>query len=158
MNALAIADQLRKTRILFVEDRPETLKFFIKELVKASEGEVIIDEARDLPAAVEKIRVNEYEMVVIDLHLPGELPDDLQVYSSKLEVKLNSGQTLGLWIHDKFKNIAYIYLSAVPDVHRHIQAAEPAEILVLNKLEDSPREFPQHVASVLHGHSHSAMH
>jgi CheY-like chemotaxis protein len=140
-------------RILFVEDRPQTLEFFIDELRHATRETVRIDNAENLAEAVRLVRDESdgYDMVVIDLHMPGKLPEALQPYRSIVRPELNEGQILGIWLHAERGEIPYVYLSSVPDAYRPIATDTPALREPLNKFELSPWEFPDRLATAIEG-------
>jgi CheY-like chemotaxis protein len=141
---------LKGKRILFVEDRPQTLEFFLEELTEVA-GEKVDVEAKSLSEAVDSLSKSgaNFHMVVIDLHMPGELPEVLKPFAKQIGPDLNEGQTLGLWLRKTFPAIPYLYLSSLPDAYRTVADDKPARGLI-NKFLESPFDFPRHLAAVLH--------
>ena len=100
--------------ILFVDDRPETNKVFMELL---EEKGVKVHWAETLDEAVDMIaeHTKEIEGVIIDLHMPG--CSRLDHYQDRYTVTINQGQSLGLYLAEKYPNIAYFYCSNVPTVY-----------------------------------------
>ncbi len=145
-------DILKGKRILFVEDHPQTLDFFIEELEEVVDG-IKITQAPTLSEAVSKLSAqdNKFALVVIDLHMPGDFPQELRVFAERIAPDLNQGQTLGLWLDETHKSIPYIYLSSVPDAYNRNGGDKPAEKEPINKFRESIVDFPGHLAGALQG-------
>ena len=141
---------LKGKRILFVEDRPQTLRFFLEALVGVAGSEVKLKKVKTLQEAVKNLSTTDdaFDMVVIDLHMSGELPDELKPFEAKVQPSLNEGQTLGLWLHEHHQDIPYVYLSSVPDAFRTDVGDRPV-FDPINKFTEKLRDFPHHLADAL---------
>jgi CheY-like chemotaxis protein len=147
---------LKGTRILFVDDRPAGLNFFIQELERVADGDVEICQTKTLQQALDELSAEGigFDMVVIDLHMPGELPESLKPFEARVGRDLNEGQTLGLWLREKHPHIPYLYLSSVPDAYLPSDRDSP-ELAPINKFTEKLRDFPAHLAAALRQRSRS---
>jgi CheY-like chemotaxis protein len=141
---------LKGKRILFVEDRPQTLRFFLEALSGVTGDQVHVKKVKTLREAVHDLSESEapFDMVVIDLHMSGDLPEELKPFETKIQRSLNEGQTLGLWLHEHRQSIPYVYLSSVPDAFRADVGDRPA-FDPINKFTEKLRDFPHHLADAL---------
>ena len=105
-------------KILFVDRRPVTHAYYRDELIKDIRfKECVIDLAFDLQDAIDVLKVNNYDLVIISLHQGYGLevvPDELRefYYKHNKILKLNYGQLLGLYLTDKKQK--YCYLTVYP--------------------------------------------
>lgn len=144
-------ETLSGRRILFVEDRPDTLEFFFEALREAAGQKIDIDYATTFGEAISKIStaVPAFDLVVIDLLMPGEFPEELKAYSERLVPDLNEGQTLGLWLHKEYPDTPYLYLSSVPEAYKFRDDDTPEPREPVNKFLESPVDLPKRVAKIL---------
>jgi len=142
---------LKGRRILFVEDRGEVIDFFLEELQEVTEGTVEITRAKTLSEAVREITeaMQKFDLIVIDLHMPSEFPDELKPFADLINPDINEGQTLGLWLHKFHEETPYLYLSSVPEAYRPHPDDTPTEPEPVNKFLESPFDFPKRLAAVL---------
>lgn len=142
---------LQGKRIMFVEDRQPVIDLFLEELPQLIGNPVIITRVKTLSEAVHEIgeAAPEFDLVVIDLHMPGELPSELRRYADLIGPDLNEGQALGLWLHATRKNIPYLYLTSVPEAYKSLADDAPAQAEPINKFLESPFDFPARLAGVL---------
>lgn len=157
MNAEATSI-LTDKRILFVEDDLSTLEFFIDELNEATDNGVTCDTAETLQDAMGKLREQNFDLVVIDLHMPGNLPPELIDYQERVarsakteQLELNQAQSFGMWLHHNEQGIPYVYLSSVPEAYADDEATEdrPALAKPLNKFKLDPWNFPDILARAI---------
>jgi CheY-like chemotaxis protein len=143
---------LANKHVLFVDDRLQTLEFFIEELERATGHSIIVDTAESLAEAVTKMRDPDvhYDIVVIDLNMPGDLPLELEQYKQNIKIELNEAQTLGMWLHDRPEHITYLYLSNITDAYFDTDKDHPALGHPLNKFDVSPTDFPDRLAQALY--------
>ncbi len=127
---------MSKPIILFVDDKPVTHAFFRDIMDKSTtytNYEILL--ALDLADAVEILESDSnitFKAVIIDLHLPGEIPEQLKnKYENKYNghIQLNEGQVLGMYLHER--NIPYMYLSGFSQKYK--PQLEPISINSLDK-------------------------
>jgi CheY-like chemotaxis protein len=157
MNA-EVTSILNDKRILFVEDDLSTLEFFIDELNEATDNAVTYETAETLQDALGKLNERNFDLVVIDLHMPGNLPPELIDYQERIarnarteQLALNQAQSFGMWLHQNEQGIPYVYLSSVPDAYVDEEATEdrPALAKPLNKFKVDPWTFPDILARAI---------
>jgi CheY-like chemotaxis protein/energy-coupling factor transporter ATP-binding protein EcfA2 len=149
MTQIDPAEVLAGREILVVDDRPTSLEFLLYALRSATHNAVRITERRSLGEAVQELKEQpeKYDVVVIDLHIPGKLPEELEPYARTIDIDLNEGQALGLWLKQNRPQLPYLYLSAVPNAHLHC-GVEGSGVEVLRKV-DSAKGFPYRLAEFL---------
>jgi len=129
--------------VLFVDDRPMTIKNFIE---KVREHGAAVHIRRTIDGAGEIIREQKVDFVVIDLFLdePGGL---FEQYKEHVEqTGTNLGQLLGLYLQEQ--EIPYLYLSANPSWF--VENKQEKEVTVLSKSVRSWAEFQKCLIDHLH--------
>ncbi|MCP4695970.1 MAG: response regulator [Gammaproteobacteria bacterium] len=145
MNEDEIKTALTGKRILFVEDRPDTILFYEKRLedipdVETEQAESQ-KEAWDLFYPVRE--PPPFDIVLIDLNLPPVPSELLKGDARKLEPRdLNEGQALGLWLSKHYPKVPYAYLTALPGVIDRSVHKSQEKIAVLDKNLVSAYDFP----------------
>lgn len=101
-----------KMKILWVEDQTNTIFGFV-EKIKLEKPDVIQEFAKTLKKAVDKIKADQYDLVIIDLNFHETLPDEL-IFQDKLTLlNHNHGQFLALWLDINYPQLRYIFMTAV---------------------------------------------
>ncbi len=149
-----LRDKFTGKRILFVDDK---LLAVLVRKERLEELGVKVEIAENLAEAVElfeSARKNKqpapFELVVIDLYIPP-VPPRLRRYEKELgEINLNHGQTLGLYLHDRFPNeVDYVYLTIVSEAFDDSLESQ-RNIRVFGKEDGlSPKIFPEELIEVL---------
>lgn len=142
-NAMSENDQqaLKGANILFVEDTPDSVRYYLQELRAAvgETGSVVL--VRTLGEAVEAVTTGSYYAVIIDLHIPGDsFPSELEPYRSRIRGNLNQGQVLGLWLTEQQDASPYVYLSNVQEAYDN--NADDSPLAIYNKYQTLPFELP----------------
>jgi len=123
-------------KILLVDDRPETLGVFLR---KFKEKQIEIDWVETLDSAVDYIKNNSGEIagIIIDLHIHGI--SKVARFEQFFEVSINKGQSLGLFLREKYPKLKYFYLSNVTGSYsRPTTLPEGEKELIFSKAETSP--------------------
>ena len=110
-NSMSSAGPLQGRTILFVEDRPDSILYFVERL--RGQG-VQIRILRRISSVLDLLQEGDQtlDFVCIDLFLDESDPR-LVRYRDKVELTdTNQGQLLGLFLQDK--KIPYLYLTAYP--------------------------------------------
>ncbi|MCP4698400.1 MAG: hypothetical protein GY862_16340 [Gammaproteobacteria bacterium] len=147
----SIQQILAGKRVLFVEDRPETIALYIEEL-EETVPDLEIESVEKLEKAWKLLGSGKtqppFDIVLIDLNIPP-VPEVLQEYAENLEARdLNEGQALGLWLSDKYPHVKYAYLSAVSRAIDKGVDASQAKIMIIDKYTVMPDELPKKLCEV----------
>ncbi|MCP4698929.1 MAG: response regulator [Gammaproteobacteria bacterium] len=147
----SIQEVLGGKRLLFVEDRPATILFYMKQLEQCVPG-LEISHAESLLEAWNLLNPVRsplpFNIVLIDLNLPP-IPPELKDYARRLETgDLNEGQALGLWLSDHYPQVRYAYLTALPKVINRELDKSQKQITVLDKNSLSDQDFPEEIVQL----------
>jgi CheY-like chemotaxis protein len=140
-----LKEHLEGKKILFVDDRFSSIGAY-SEILQDNYG-VQTASAITLQEALDKLKENSFDLVLIDLNI-NPLPDDLKNYREQFKsFMLNNGQTLGMWLSEHQPKTPYAYLSALPG-DCDTKPANQAEIEIISK-SYSLTAFPQKVYEVM---------
>ena len=130
-----------KKTVLFVDDRPETMANFMDVLnTKGIDAQWV----ETLDDAVKFIQTHSETLagVIIDLHMPGI--SKIDTYQKNYKVTINNGQSLGLFIRDKFRQIPYFYFSNVAESYNKPKSLKENETEnIESKYDIDIDEFPE---------------
>jgi DNA-binding response OmpR family regulator len=125
-------------RILTVEDSPET-QLILKGIFRGSAYHLVL--CQDIQEAREKIRDNEFDIILIDINLPGEnglvLCKELQSErkTRQIPIFVISGNSDVSQVVKAFTSGADDYL-VKPVNPRELKARVSAKLIKLNKLQE----------------------
>ena len=141
-NSMNSAGPLQGRTILFVEDRPDSILYFVEQLKRQ---EVQIRILRRISSVLDLLQEGDQRVhfVCIDLFLDESDPR-LAGYRDKVELTdTNQGQLLGLFLQDK--KIPYLYLTAYPPWFQENE--QEREVQVFEKISSSYEKLVEHIES-----------
>lgn len=154
MNKNELVEKLKGKRLLIADDKQVTVQFYIEELEKY---DVTVDFAESLTEAHDFIVKNEgkYDVVVIDVYFPP-LSEKLYEYTKHFKsLHMNEGQTLGLFLKDKYPLCRYCYISVV-DFFQKVNGEfglqednRPASPYFIDKGQVRPKDFPALMVQII---------
>ena len=141
-NSMNSAGPLQGRTILFVEDRPDSILYFVERL--KGQG-VQIKILRRISSVLDLLQEGDQTVhfVCIDLFLDESDPR-LARYRDKVELTdTNQGQLLGLYLQEQ--EIPYLYLTAYPPWFQ--KNDQQKEVKVFEKISSSYEELVRHIES-----------